>query len=209
MIQGTGGSTPAESREAGDDTVELVLSDEQSRALSQAAECTATSMPCTTRNPDLAALQTDDLTVRRTARIDRAGNITVAVAIVSIGVACFWPVGKVHDSTTAGVKAPRVAAVRVHVPAESQDVPVRITNAFDTTEVFEFRVGTPESEAREAVARILLSRARDRLSIGRGRYERVRRDSPSWQSQDSVSKLLANMEGAEKTGFVATAAQVH
>src|SRR5579871_3363566 len=75
MIQGAEGSAPAEFRNASDDTVELVLSDEQSRALSQAAEC-APSLPRTPWHPDLAAIQTDDLTVRRTARIDRAGNIT-------------------------------------------------------------------------------------------------------------------------------------
>ena len=43
---------------------------------------------------------------------------------------------------------------------------MRIKNAFDATEVFEFPPGTTESEAREAVAELLLSRARDRRAEG-------------------------------------------
>ena len=39
-------------------------------------------------------------------------------------------------------------------------------NAFDATEVFEFPHGTSQSEAREAVAELLLSRARDRRAEG-------------------------------------------
>ena len=43
---------------------------------------------------------------------------------------------------------------------------MRIKNPFDATEVFEFPHGTTESEAREAVAERLLSRARDRRAEG-------------------------------------------
>jgi hypothetical protein len=43
---------------------------------------------------------------------------------------------------------------------------VRIKNAFDATEVFEFPPGTTESEARDAVAQLLLTRARDRRAEG-------------------------------------------
>jgi hypothetical protein len=39
---------------------------------------------------------------------------------------------------------------------------VRFSNPFDATEVFEFPPGTSEAEARDAVAELLLQRARDR-----------------------------------------------
>jgi hypothetical protein len=43
---------------------------------------------------------------------------------------------------------------------------VRFSNPFDATEVFEFPPGTTEAEAREAVADLLLQRARDRQNSG-------------------------------------------
>ena len=45
-------------------------------------------------------------------------------------------------------------------PAEP---PVRFTNPFDASEVFDFPAGTSEDEARAAVATILLDRARTRM----------------------------------------------
>ena len=50
---------------------------------------------------------------------------------------------------------------------------LRIKNAFDATEVIEFPHGTTESAAREAVADLLLSRARDRLPEGLRSGERT------------------------------------
>jgi hypothetical protein len=44
----------------------------------------------------------------------------------------------------------------------ANNAPVRFTNPFDATEVFEFPPGTSKSEARHAVADLLLKRARDR-----------------------------------------------
>lgn len=50
-------------------------------------------------------------------------------------------------------------------PSERPKVlPVRYRNPFDRSEVFEFPPGTSESEARDAVAALLLQRARQRLS---------------------------------------------
>jgi hypothetical protein len=42
---------------------------------------------------------------------------------------------------------------------------VRIKNPFDRTEVFEFPPGTSKAEAREAIAKLLLERAHDRLPL--------------------------------------------
>jgi hypothetical protein len=48
------------------------------------------------------------------------------------------------------------------VPAEAA-TPVRFPNPFDASEVFEFPAGTSEADAHDAVAKLLLKRARDRL----------------------------------------------
>jgi hypothetical protein len=53
------------------------------------------------------------------------------------------------------------AAPTVPEPAPA---PVRFTNPFDNTEVFEFPPGTTREEARDAVAQILRERAAERLA---------------------------------------------
>jgi hypothetical protein len=50
--------------------------------------------------------------------------------------------------------------------------PVRFINPFDATEVFEFPAGTPQSDARQAVAEFLLKRARDRQTAPRSLAQR-------------------------------------
>ncbi len=47
-------------------------------------------------------------------------------------------------------------------PQSAEVVPVRFTNPFDKTEVFEFPPGTSDIEARDAVAELLAQRARER-----------------------------------------------
>lgn len=50
-------------------------------------------------------------------------------------------------------------------PAEPAPEPVRFTNPFDKTEVFDFPPGTTRAEAREAVAQLLLERAAARRAV--------------------------------------------
>jgi hypothetical protein len=45
---------------------------------------------------------------------------------------------------------------------EPKGEPVRFANPFDSQEVFEFPAGTSESEARDAVAQLLIERAVER-----------------------------------------------
>ena len=75
-------------------------------------------------------------------------NVEALSALVVAGIA---PVAEV-------ISAPR--------PPEPTGPPVRITNAFDTREVFEFPYGTSESEARAAAEELLLNRARERGTKG-------------------------------------------
>jgi hypothetical protein len=72
---------------------------------------------------------------------------------------------------------------------------VRIKNAFDATEVVEFPHGTTESEVREAVAELLLSRARDRraerLALRRAGNLQPDRGAAVQQPDVFVTRLLA------------------
>jgi hypothetical protein len=53
------------------------------------------------------------------------------------------------------------------VETETAPPPVRFTNPFDKSEVFEFPAGTTRAEARDAVADILLQRAQGRKDLVR------------------------------------------
>jgi hypothetical protein len=106
---------------------------------------------------------------RRTARIDFVCNVTFAMAVLGVAVAFVWPVSNRHPPVpviTSTLALAEVSSAGPSEPVEQPGAPVRIRNAFDATEVFEFPHGTTKSEAREAVGELLLSRARDRRAEG-------------------------------------------
>jgi len=70
---------------------------------------------------------------------------------------------QVAANTTAGVKTALPAAPETSAPPSVDYTPVRFVNPFDATEVFQFPSGTSETQARQAVAELLLQRAGDRL----------------------------------------------
>jgi hypothetical protein len=201
MIPGSEGPTTAGSaHDSSDDTIELELTGEKELALSREAEATrATAHPYESGSvlfmPDY-----ENFASRRTARIDFVCNVTFAVAGVGIAVAFLWLASDRHPAApviTSAAAAP-VAEVAPAGPAEpqsAQGAPVRIKNAFDATEVFEFPHGTTESEAREAVTELLLSRARDRLpeglALGRADNLQSDRGAAVQQPEVFVTRLLA------------------
>jgi hypothetical protein len=168
MILGSEGPTTAgPAHDSSDDTIELELTGERELALSRAAEAArATACPDESRPVFSSVPEHDNFASRRTARIDFVCNVTFAVAVLGIAMAYLWPASDRLLPAPAVTSAAPVAAVVPAAPAEPQGAPVRIRNAFDTTEVFEFPPGITESEAREAVAELLLSRARDRRAQG-------------------------------------------
>jgi hypothetical protein len=149
MIPGSEGPTTAGSaHDSSDDTIELDLTGEEQLALSRAAEA-----------------------ARATAPIDFVCNVIFAVAVAGITVGFLWPAPDrhppdLHPPAPAVASAAPLAEVAPAEPTEPQGAPVRIKNAFDAREVFEFPHGTTESEAREAVAELLLGRARVRRAEG-------------------------------------------
>ena len=168
MIPGSEGPTAGSAHGSSDVTVEVELTGEQQLTLSRASEpAQATARPDESC-PVLAAPEYDNFAFRRTARIDLVCNVTFAGAVLGIAVAFLWPESDRHaparaPALTSAAPLPQVTPTG---PPESQGAPVRMKNAFDATEVFEFPYGTSQSEAREAVAELLLSRARDRRAEG-------------------------------------------
>jgi hypothetical protein len=176
MIPGSEGPTTAASAHgSSDDTIELELTGAQELALSRAAEAARATARPDESGPVSSVPEHENFTSKRTARIDFVCNVTFAVAALVIAVASLWPASDRHPPAPAVTSAAPLAAVAPAGPAEPRGVPVQIRNAFDATEVFEFPPGTTESEARKAVAELLLSRGRDRRAEGLA----LRRRSPS------------------------------
>jgi hypothetical protein len=138
---------------------------------------------------------------RPTSRIDFVCNVIFAVAVPGIAVALLWPAPDRHSPALAPAvaSAAPLAKVALAVPAEPQGAPVRIKNAFDATEVFEFPPGTTESEARQAVAERLLHRARDRraegLALRRASNLQPDRGAAVQQPEVLVTKVARPREG--------------
>ncbi len=161
-------TTAVPARDASDDTVELELTSEQGLALSRAAESAAATARSEESHRVLPVPEYASSASGRTARIDFAANVTFAVVVLGVAVAFLWPTSDRRPPPAAAVAsiAPRAQVTPAAEPAEPQGAPVRVTNAFDATEVFEFPHGTTETAARQTVAELLLSRARDRRAEG-------------------------------------------
>lgn len=145
-----------------EDTIELELTAEEMRGLSNAA-----------RQAYRARAGSPSKVLRAAGiRIFRAWPVAAVAALVGVAVAISWrpspphrivprplPVPAVH-STAAVV--PRPAVLAPPPPPAAPGPPVRVRNPFDATEIFEFPAGTTRAEARQKVAQELLQRAVDR-----------------------------------------------
>lgn len=90
-------------------------------------------------------------------------SLSLAVAVGVVGVTYLLTTSERTSSSPANTS--QQVAAHVEQPAQTQlakSEPVRFTNPFDTKEVFEFPPGTTESQAREAVAELLMERALSR-----------------------------------------------
>jgi hypothetical protein len=174
MMQPLHGSSAPFSQED-EDTIELELTAEQLAVLSRAAAASETN-PAPVKAQDellpqlLPRIAASAPLVRAPAEGSRDVRATWAVGI-AIGAVLFGGVS--YFSTTrarplGGADAPMAHTVaRPAAPASApnwvaDEVPVRFTNPFDATEIFEFPAGTSEADARDAVAETLLQRARER-----------------------------------------------
>ena len=194
MTSGPEGPTSAApAHNSSDDTVELELTKDQELALSRAAVAALHS-----DDPDLvpAVAKYMNLAYRPTTRVEFVCNVTLAVLAVGLAIALLWP--KPDRQLPAPVVAsvgPVAEIISPAPPLKREGPPVRITNAFDSREVFEFPYGTSESEAHEAVVELLLSRARERrtegLALRRAQSRQRVRAAPGQQAEIFVTRLLA------------------
>lgn len=206
MIPGSEGPTTAPpARDSSDDTIELEFSDEERLALSEAVSAGLATARPDEPHPMSSVPEYENFASRRVARIDLVCNVTCAVVALGISAVLVWPASNRPQHMPAAISTAALVTVTPPAPevtspgaAEPQGAPVRIKNAFDSTEVFEFPHGTTESEAREAVAELLLSRAHDRRAAGLA-LRRVANPQPKGpaavqESEAFVTKLVARVK---------------
>jgi hypothetical protein len=146
------GDSPEFADDIDDDTIELALTEEDLLALTRAAEEEHAET-----SPGKSALITTGACPRDQIVRSRMWPAVLASSVLGIVI-----------SVALGVVAHRIPTVTTTAPAgaeqlaESLGSPVRFSNPFDASEVFEFPPGTSDEQARQSVATILLQRARDR-----------------------------------------------
>jgi hypothetical protein len=166
-------------KDVDDDTIEIMLSPEQMRGLSSAAAAAADATAGLTATPRAAVasgtLQTNTApqpssTPKSPQHHWPAGGIAAIVG-VTVVLGTLAALGAIAQRSTerqrvaAAVPAPApvlTMPVAQQEPVAQSAEPVRFKNPFDHSEVFEFPPGTSQLEAREAVAQLLMERARDR-----------------------------------------------
>jgi hypothetical protein len=149
----TGGFTDAEC----DDTIELELSAEQTLALSRAdAAIPLNPLAVPSAQKSLLNVPEDRGGAWRSVILPIAAISVLSGGIAYLGTTPAQPV-HVGGNAVVGSAAPETTA-----PPSADNAPVRFTNPFDATEVFQFPSGTSDTEARLAVADLLLQRAHDR-----------------------------------------------
>jgi hypothetical protein len=84
-----------------------------------------------------------------------------------VGIAYARQIGEepVQAARKVDPKPALVGEERAPAALSTGSEPMRIRNPFDRTESFEFPPGTSEAEAREAVTKVLMERAHDRLPL--------------------------------------------
>ena len=185
----------------GDDTVELELTAAEQLELARAH---AAALGPPKMSPDKPGY--DTFVYARTRRVDLVGTITFAALVCGATAAMGWhalirePVAR-EAATTAGTAfVTRPAPI---VRAQPRPAVVQVVNPFDATEVFELPAQTSEAEAREAIADLLLQRARERRQQGfelhRASSHQPHRAAPVKPSDVFVTKLLSSVNRFDDT----------
>ena len=93
-----------------------------------------------------------------------AALLGISAALASVGGVTYWAKARPPPVHLAADIRPVSTPPEAPAPVQSlaDATPVRFTNPFDRAEVFEFPAGTRDTEARDAVAALLLDRARER-----------------------------------------------
>lgn len=124
----------------------------------------------------------------RTGRVGLVVRVLLHVGLL-VGIAYVRQIGEepIQVAQQVDSKPALVAQERAPAAASADSEPVRIKNPFDRTEAFEFPPGTSEAEAREAVTKLLMERAHDRLPL---LAEASRRRGPTAKHETHESSQL-------------------
>jgi hypothetical protein len=145
-------------RELGEDTVELELTQAEQLELSRAAEGALAQ-----RAPGDPAY--DAFVYARTRRVDLAGTVTFVALACGLTAALAWHARLAPPDAR---EPPLASATRPATTAAARPMMavLQIPNPFDASEIFELPPNTSEADAREAIADVLLQRARERHEHG-------------------------------------------
>jgi hypothetical protein len=154
-----------------DDTIELEFSAEELLRLDIAASAEYTECPT---NETVAPR-------KRVLRHSRWAAVLAAVAVAGTSSGITY-LAAVREQPMRVAEAALPQTPATPMPEASPPPAVRLVNPFDATEIFEFPGGMSENDARDAMAEILLNRARGRLAASagtaRGSHEAARREMP-------------------------------
>jgi hypothetical protein len=173
----------------------MELAGERGLGLSQAAQ-EVRSTACPVETTSSLSPTFGSLVYRRTARIDFVCSLTLAVAVVGITAATVGHVADRKPAAAAVTSMSRPVVPAPAPPAEPRGQLVQVRNPFDATEVFEFPAETSKTEARKAVAELLLQRARDRRRPGIGIEHAGARAATGEPPEALVTKLSGHPSAA-------------
>ena len=102
----------------------------------------------------------------RTGRVGLVVRVLLHVGLL-VGIAYARQIGEepIQAAQKVDPKPALIGEARAPAALSADSEPMRIKNPFDRTEAFEFPPGTSEAEAREAVTKLLMERAHDRLPV--------------------------------------------
>ena len=102
----------------------------------------------------------------RTGRVGLLVRVLLQVGLL-VGITYVRQIGEepIQVAPKADSEPARVGEERAPTAPAADSEAMRIKNPFDRTEAFEFPPGTSKAEAREAMAKLLMERAHDRLPL--------------------------------------------
>ena len=156
------GSAEEITEDVDDDTIELMLSPEQMRVLSSAATTDVAGPAAPAQPPPSQDVATQPRPWPAGGVAAIVGVTVVFGTLVALGAIAQRTSERSHLAAAVPTPTPVAATPVAPQPAAAPGEPVRYKNPFDHSEVFEFPPGTSPTEARQAVAELLMERARDR-----------------------------------------------
>ena len=195
-------ATAGGAREPGEDTIELELSAAQQLEVSRATNAAA-------RPPEIVPGKPghDSFVCRRTERIDFVSTLTFATLVLGITAASGWRALVGHPTVPVSAPAVGIAVPLARAPAANEQPrgpAVQVINPFDATEVFEFPAETTKSEARNAIAELLLQRAGERRRQGINLRRASNRHQPPPIAADNPPDVFVTRSSGPANGFPGT-----